>query len=41
MTASSGIRYEASALGLTVIWYCRTWPPTVAISDTPGTACSA
>ncbi len=38
ITAVSGRLYAASALGLTVTWYCRTWPPTVATSATPGTA---
>ncbi len=39
-TAETGIRKARRRLGSTSIWYCRTTPPTLATSATPGTALS-
>ena len=36
-----GRLYARSLFGSTVTWYCRTNPPTLATSDTPGMAVSS
>jgi hypothetical protein len=39
-TRITGMPYARSRSGSTSTWYCRTNPPRLATSDTPGTAVS-